>query len=84
MMTIREEEKSLREQAEIYEQTLIFWFARVDKLIADLDASETSFEPDEKIRDDLELACSKLHYELAIMPIIEKKIDDFINRAKER
>ena len=84
MMTTREEENLIRKQTKIYEDTLIFWFSRVDKLLELSDALEASFESDEEIREDLEVACLKLNYELARMSSFEKKIDDFLDRTKER
>ena len=91
MMTSREQESYLRQQASLQEETLGFWFNKVDGLLAQLDSLDCPDEPCEawqanaltceELRDELGLATSKLNYELRQIPVIEKQIDAFLKQA---
>ena len=89
-MTLKEEEKQLRSHVEISERSLIFWFKKVRQLVDTVEKLESSgidsVDSDyaEQIKKGLSLALAKLDYELEHSEKVEKQLNQFISRVKNR
>jgi len=87
-MTLQEEEKHLRLQVEMSEQTLIFWFKKVHQLVSKAEslefAEEGTFDPDYagQVENDLSFTLSRLTYELDLSERVEEQFKKFVSKTK--